>query len=339
MSQSMSTPVPDHPVAVAVAGEALIDLIARPDGAYASCLGGASYNLARALARQGLASLYLNPLSADRFGRALAQQLDADGVRLARQQAVPQVTSLAVVSLDQSGHPDYAFYRDGVADRQVSADALNRACDQHPHLKMVCTGALALDPRDADVYLPWLRVQRQAGRCVVVDANLRPTVMRDLAAYRGNVEAALAQADVMKVSDEDLLHLGWSGADPVQGGRQLLQRCGASLLALTLGADGAWLLTPDGQWHAREAAAPSVVDTVGAGDSFLAGLLAAMLQLGAAQPSAPGRLPALNATNCEVLLRHALASASFCVQQRGCVPPTWDQTVQWSRSHSVVTAR
>ncbi len=318
---------------VAIAGEALIDLIMRPDGAYEPCLGGALYNLARAVARQGVGALYLNPLSSDRFGRALAQQLHADGVLLAHEVHVQQVTSLAVVSLNEAGHPDYAFYREGVADRQVSAEGLQRACALQPGLKIICTGALALDARDAGIYLPWLRAQRQAGHCVVVDANMRPSVMPDLAAYRAQVQLALLEAHLIKLSDEDLVWLEGDAADPLAAARALLARSNASLLALTLGANGAWLLTRDGQCYAREARPLAVVDTVGAGDSFLAGLLAALLDT--AGPA--GLLQGLDAGRCAGLLRHALASASLCVQERGCVPPSWDQARAWSQAHPAVT--
>ena len=117
----------NSPVQVATAGEALIDLILNADGRLQPCLGGAVSNLTRALARQGVETLYLNPLSKDRFGRQLASCLLDDGVHLAAPEPVLQVTSLAVVGVDASGHPDYSFYREGVADRATSAAAMTQA--------------------------------------------------------------------------------------------------------------------------------------------------------------------------------------------------------------------
>ena len=324
-------------IGVAVAGEALIDLIGRPDGTFLPCIGGAPYNLARALARQDVGTLYLNPLSADRFGRMLAKQLQTDGVHLACEVPVSQTTALAIVSLNELGHPDYAFYREGVADREVTALGLSHACDRAPRLKMVCTGALALDPRDASVYLTWLEAQRLAGRYVVVDANLRPSVMSDLSSYQRNVLATLALADLIKVSDEDLVHLGWGSIDPIRAARELLQQSKASLLVLTMGAAGAWLLTSEFQCYAREADELSIVDTVGAGDCFLAGFLAALMKLTVHAVSAQERLSGLSKSDFRGLLRHALASASLCVQQQGCVPPSWQETTDWSQKRSVVT--
>jgi fructokinase len=314
---------PNTPIQVATAGEALIDLIAQPDGRFEPCLGGAIFNLTRAIARQGVGAVYLNPLSGDRFGRLLAKALEDDGVVLAEPVPVRAATSLAVVALDAAGHPDYAFYRQGVADRATSAARLNHHCAGAAALELVCAGALALSPDDAGTYLPWLRSQRDQGKIVVVDANLRPSVMPDLAAYRRNVHAALQLADIVKASDEDLAALDVPGADPMQQARGLLAATGARLLALTLGAQGACLLARDGRsWRAAEPDPVPVVDTVGAGDCFLAGLLAALLR----KTRRAGRLPdSLTDSLAHELLSHALSSATLCVMRRGALPPTWDE--------------
>ena len=307
-------------VQVATAGEALIDFIGQADGRFEPCLGGAVYNLTRALARQGVSTLYLNPLSRDRFGRRLAQGMLDDGVHLAVPEAVVEVTSLAVVNVNEQGHPDYAFYREGVADRATSAAALTQACDRLDNLSLVCTGALALSPDDGDIYLPWLAAQRQAGRTVVIDANLRPSVMPDLEKYRSHVLTALQYADVIKASDEDLVCLALPGDDALAQAQHLLQRSRAGIMALTLGGEGAVLLTRQGQvFAARELDPIAVVDTVGAGDCFLAGLVVAMLAH--KLPSDWGNGVVSNEV-ARQLLTSAIASASLCVMRRGCVPPT-----------------
>lgn len=311
---------------VATAGEALIDMIAGADGRFEPCLGGAVYNLSRALARQGIDTLYLNPLSKDRFGRQLAAALQEDGAQLAVPEPVHQVTSLAVVNVDASGHPDYAFYREGVADRATSAAALTEACARAESLQLVCTGALALSPDDADTYLPWLASQRQAGRTVVVDANLRPSVMPNLDEYRRHVLTALQYADVIKASDEDLACLALPGNNALAQAQYLLKTSRAGVLALTRGGEGAALVTRFGQlFEARETAPLKVVDTVGAGDCFLAGLVVAML---ANRVPADWGWAAVSTTVAHELLGSAIASASLCVMQRGCVPPTRTQVLQ-----------
>jgi fructokinase len=325
------------PIRAAIAGEALIDLIADPqDGKFTPCLGGAVYNLARALSRQGVGTAYLNPFSSDRLGQDLSAQMRADGVVLSQPEPIQAVTSLAVVNVNANGHPSYAFYREGVADRQVSAQQMQADCAQHDALDVVCSGALALDPRDQALYLPWLKAQKSLGQCIVIDANLRPSVMPDLDSYRACVLSFLAVADIIKVSDEDLAHLQLDGATHLDQAKHLLANSQAQLLALTLGAEGAWLLTASGiAVFAKEPSALAVVDTVGAGDNFLAGLLAALVNLAPTQKTLT-TLKALSETQTRQLLGHAIASASLCVQQRGCVPPTWQEAEAWATAHSSV---
>lgn len=314
---------------VATAGEALIDMIRNADGRFEPCLGGAVYNLTRALARQSIETLYLNPLSRDRFGRQLADGLARDGVVLAVEEPVMEVTSLAVVSVNEQGHPDYAFYRQGVADRATTAVAMAKACAQQSELAVVCTGALALSPDDASTYLPWLSSQQQAGKLIVIDANLRPSVMPDLKLYRSHVLTTLQYADVIKVSDEDLQHLAITGSTALEQGANLLRSSCASFLALTRGGEGASLLTRNGAvFHAKETAALAVVDTVGAGDCFLAGLVVAMLEAKLAKDWGTG---AVQPAQAQTLLQNAIASASICVQRRGCEPPRRDEV----RAHIV----
>lgn len=323
----MVYPSPQHPVVrqapaqVATAGEALFDLIEGADGRLLPCPGGAVYNLTRALGAQGVNTLYLNPLSQDRLGRQLARGLADAGVALAHPQALPHPTSLALASLDAAGKAHYSFYREGVADRQISAQSLTLACASSPALQVVATGCLALVADDADRYQPWLSVQRRAGRLVVVDANLRLSAVQQPAAYRDAVMAALQQAHLIKVSDDDLVALELPGTGPLDQAQALLERTQADWLALTLGPAGACLLQRGGAvHHARDPLPVAVVDTVGAGDCFLAGLLAALLKAGPGDTGSGH--PLLNFAEVPQVLHHAVASASLCVAQAGCVPPS-----------------
>jgi fructokinase len=312
-------------IQVATAGEALIDMICNAQGLFEPCIGGAVYNLSRALAMQGVETLYLNPLSRDRFGRQLAAGLVHDGVHLGVKEPVVEVTSLAIVNLDDAGHPEYAFYREGVADRATDAAQLTGLCESAEGLTLVCTGALALSPDDASTYLPWLAAQRDAGRVVVVDANLRPSVMPDLKLYRHHVLNTLQYADVIKVSDEDLDNLHIPGEDAVAQARHLLERTSARFVALTRGPEGANLLTRSGQvFHGRESAQLTIMDTVGAGDCFLAGLVAALLESGLAHQWGA---ETVTTGQAQALLQSAISSASICVQRRGCTPPRRSEVV------------
>jgi fructokinase len=329
-------------VQIATAGEALIDLVAQADGRLLPCLGGAVYNVARALALQGAGTTYLNPFSSDRLGRQLAVRMASDGVVLAQPEPVKPVTSLSVVGLNENGHPDYAFYRQGVADRAITADTLNAVCAALPELQVVCTGCLALDPQDADVYLPWLAAQRSAGRLVVVDANVRPAVIEDMVPYRANIMRALLLADVIKASDEDLSCLDLPGADALAQARHLFNCTPVRCMALTLGPEGACLLVRSDRgievFRAKEMQAVAVADTVGAGDCFLAGLLACLLHHAQATAQTPVQvLEQANAVVMRDLLAHALANATVCVMQPGCSPSTWDQ-VRARMLHAPATA-
>lgn len=323
------SPIPNTPITVATAGEALMDMIQEADGRLRPCDGGAVYNLTRALGLQGVGTLYLNPLSQDRFGRGLAHAIAQARVTLANPEPAHEPTSLAVVSLDEAGKASYSFYREGVADRRVDAATMNAQCAAHATLKMVVTGCLALVADDSHKYLPWLQAQRAAGKLVVVDANLRPAIVPDMAAYQASVMAALGEADIVKVSDDDLTILGFTHADPLVAARELLAQTPARWLALTLGAKGAVFLARDGAaWTATESQPVTVADTVGAGDCFLAGLLAALLERPAMQTARTATELRLDAVDAEALLANAIASASLCVQQTGCQPPSREQVLQ-----------
>ncbi|GDY37026.1 PfkB family carbohydrate kinase [Acidovorax sp. NB1] len=321
------------PLRVATAGEALFDLIEEPDGRLKPCAGGAVYNLTRALGLQGVGTQYLNPLSGDMLGRQLARGLHDAGVVLAAPTPVRAPSALALAALDGEGKASYSFYREGVADRQVTAAALTAACAALPELQVVATGCLALVAQDAAIYQPWLAAQRAAGRMVVVDANLRLSAVddADADAYRANVMAALQHAHLIKVSDDDLEALAVPGTTALERAHYLQQQTQAQWLALTLGPEGAWLLQRNGQAvHAREEVPITVVDTVGAGDCFLAGLITALL----AGPERGEEALALRAggitaptteARLRTVLHHALASASHCVERAGCTPPRYEE--------------
>lgn len=327
MNARAPNPMPtNRSIRIATAGEALIDMIEEADGRLRPCAGGAVYNLTRALCLQDVGVLYLNPLSNDRFGQLLAEGLRQAQALQAHPNPVLEPTSLAVVGLDAHGKASYSFYREGVADRHVSASEMNAQCQAQPVLSVVATGGLALVADDSTKYLPWLQTQRAQGRLVVVDANLRPAIVTDMARYQDSVMAALREAHLVKVSDDDLQCLGFTQSDPVEAARALLKQTQARWLALTLGANGAVLLQRDGGgWHARESEAVKVADTVGAGDCFLAGMLTALLARTTSQSSPQADAVELDANVLVHILGHAIASASLCVQATGCVPPSLSQ--------------
>jgi fructokinase len=298
-------------------GEALVDMIEMPDGRFAAALGGAVCNFTLAAARQTLDVTYMNPLSTDSFGQRFAQLLASAGVSLGSAGRSTRPTSLAIVTLDASKSPSYAFHRQGVADRDITPVQASAALPAG--LRLFHTGGLALVPEDLDATLHIIQAAANAGALISIDANMRPRACDDLIAYAAGVRRALAHAHLLKVSEEDLLYLGYTEQTPLEAARALLDTTNAGLIALTLGAQGAVLLSRRTSVTLAAPAGISLIDTVGCGDCFLAGLvasLAAQNQLSVAALSDTGD------AKLHLALHHAVASASLNAMREGCSPPT-----------------
>lgn len=294
---------------IRVLGEALMDCVAQPDGSLRPFMGGSPFNLARAAALRGASVAYLNPLSTDLFGQQMQAQLTRDGVQLVGGHS-PRPTSLAVVQIDE-GQPSYGFYREGIADRDYSTDGvLALLAAQTPGV--LHTGSLLLVPPEHDKVLAILRGAKALGWTLSVDVNLRPRLAPDLPAYVDAVHAVAALADWLKASDEDLEVLGFdrvqrNNAAPLA--RHFTEQ-GATRVALTFGADGAWLQVDD---QSAEQAAPTVavVDTVGAGDTFWGNCLADW-----------ALAPTAAAERVATTLQQAIRAAAINCTRAGCQPPT-----------------
>jgi len=301
-----------------VLGEALMDCVMQPDGRFIPLAGGSPYNMARAARMRGAQVRYLNPLSTDRFGRTLAAQLLADDVTLGTPDS-DAPTSLAMVQIE-NGHPSYSFYREGVADRDYTVDAMaqllrTQAAAHGPGILNV--GSLLLIPPENEKVLALLQAARSMGWTTSVDINMRPQVARDLPAYVAGVKALMAQADWLKASDEDLQVLGWSAqtlTDAPDLVRALRSQCAplATRIALTFGAQGAYLQV-GASGMAMKAPGVAVVDTVGAGDTFWGNCVADW----ALQPQA----------ELQSTLRLAMQAAAINCGRSGCQPPTLQETL------------
>lgn len=260
---------------VVVAGEALVDLILRPDGSLAAAAGGGPFNAARTLARLGVDTVFLGGLSDDRFGRMLRGRLEEDGVRLGMPDAVPLPTSLAVAELDESGAASYRFYL-----VHTSAPAVTDA-DAHgtltPQTRVLHVGTLGLVLDPMATSLERLVADVADDVLVFVDPNCRPRIIDDAGGYRARLARVLARADVVKVSGDDL---EWLAPDvpTLDAARALLDQ-GTRVVLFTDGAAAVHVLTADGS---VELPVPKVdvVDTVGAGDSFGGGFLATWVDAG-----------------------------------------------------------
>jgi fructokinase len=308
---------------IAALGEALVDLIQQPDGNFKPCLGGSVFNFTIGAARQGLDTAYLNPLSQDRFGQQFVAQLNDNKVAMRAGYISHFPTALAVVSLDAEGKPTYAFHHGPVADRDIDTQKIIASLPNK--ISLLHTGGLALIPEDVDKVIA---VMQEVGGVLSVDANLRPIASNDLEVYRQGVLRALKQAHIIKVSDEDLRHLGFASNDLIASAKKLFEHSEAQLIALTLGANGAALITRSA---ITQLTPPTlrIQDTVGAGDCFQAGLIS---YLARAEKLNQAAIKTLDEKMLSKALRHAIAAASINITRAGCDPATWDETVAYSFS-------
>jgi fructokinase len=252
-----------------VTGEALIDLVLDPGTGLAAHSGGGPYNVARTIGRLEQPVTYLGRLSTDGFGMRLRRELEADGVGLQSVVSTDAPTTLALAELDGSGGAGYRFY---AADTSCPGLTLPEATAALPaQISIFYLGTLGLVFEPMATTLEALVDRLDDDTLVALDPNCRPAAIDDPVAYRARLERLLRHADVVKVSSEDLAWLD-PGASPGDAARALLARDGAVAL-LTLGADGALVVTRTDVFEV-DARPVDVVDTIGAGDSFMGAFLA-----------------------------------------------------------------
>jgi fructokinase len=295
-------------------GEALIDMLPRQttDGApcFAPHAGGAVFNTAIALGRLGVATGFYSGLSTDLFGQILTDTLAASNVDTSLAARSDRPTTLAFVKL-VNGQATYAFYDENTAGRSLAASDLPTLPDD---VTTLFFGGISLvnDPA-ASTYAA---LQAQAGdRVTMIDPNIRPGFITDPNAYRARITAMLARADIVKISDEDLHWLDGPG-DAATLAQGLLAR-GPKLVFLTEGASGARAITAT-QNRFVAGQKVTVADTVGAGDTFNAGALAALHTAGALTKTALAGLP--DAT-LDAALSLGNRTAAITVSRPGANPP------------------
>lgn len=303
-------------------GEALIDMIPAPTEAgavgFVPHCGGAVYNTAIALGRLGAQTGMLTGLSSDMFGQQLASGLKASHVDVRPVITADRPTTLAFVRL-VGGHATYEFYDENSAGRMLEPDDM-------PQLSAEVTTlyfggiSLACEPA-ADAYAALLQRNRE-GRSVMLDPNIRPGFVRNIERYRARLARMIGLSDIVKVSDEDL---NWITPEPMSLRDKVSQllTAGPSVVILTRGGDGATGYLKGGDEVHVPARKAEIVDTVGAGDTFNAGVLAKLSELGALTQQS---LANLGPDALKAALEHGARVASITVSRAGANPP-WAEEI------------
>lgn len=296
-------------------GEALIDMLPRRstlnEPAFAPYSGGAVFNTAIALGRLGVPVEFFSGLSTDLFGEQLRTTLAESNVGSRYAHLSSRPTTLAFVRL-VDGHASYVFYDEGTAGRMLSTADLPVFGG---NVDALLFGAISLIPEPCGSAYEALMQRQAQNRVTMLDPNIRPAFIPDREKHLARIQRMIAMADILKLSDEDL---GWFGATgaPEDAITQWLE-LGPKLVVMTRGSQGAVGYTKS---H-RVTVTPNpvqVVDTVGAGDTFNAGILASLHEQGALSKT---RIASLSETEIRDALTLGAAAAAVTVSRAGANPP------------------
>ena len=286
--------------------------------------GGSPANVALGLARLGVPTRLLARIADDMLGRRIRDHLATNGVGLDHVVRATEQTSMAMVAVDSGGSPTYDFRIAGTADWQWTEAELATALDAGPDGAVVAlhSGSLALTTPPGAAVLRALMRRAAATATISYDPNCRPLLMGAPQEVLSGVHELLGVADVVKVSSEDL-HWLTPGSTPEEVLEDWLAR-GPALVAVTLGGDGVVAGTASGLRSRRKGVPVTVIDTVGAGDTFSAALLAGLHRRGLLGAPARPALRAVDVPTLDDLLDEAVLAAAITCSRRGADPPTLD---------------
>ena len=307
---------------ILVIGEALIDLIEsrKTVGQFQAVVGGANANVALALARRGTPHQFLARLSSDRFGGIIRARLSSNNVGLDKAIATDEPTTLAVVSVDDSGKPTYNFYTNGTADWGWTTAELPTASDiEALGASTIHFGCLTMAMAPGNLVIEaWAKAL--ADKVTIShDINIRAALGFDRLIERTRVERVNAFSDIIKASDEDIEWL-YDLAPETDLTSIIRSWIGDTdkIVLLTRGSQGTRIYRADNHWDVP-ARKITVVDTVGAGDTFCANLLGQLQDNGYLGGN---NLVALPDDHLTEYVRVAGVAASITCERAGCEPPT-----------------
>lgn len=301
-------------------GEALIDFVAagRPAGlaqavSFTPAPGGAPLNVAVGLARLGRRSGFIGRVGDDAFGQALRELMRREGVAADGVRLDPAArTTLAFVAEDQAGGREFLFYRHPGADTRLETDDLPH--DQLRTTRLLHFGTVSLSVEPArGAALAAVAAARAAGALISCDPNIRLGLWESQTQARDWVRHAIALAELVKLSEEEAALV--TGTPDLSVAAARLRALGPRLVVITRGAAGLLLQTADLELE-TPAYPVTAVDTTGAGDGSVVGLLAGLLALGC-----PARPPdGLTADEHRAVLALANAVGALTTTRPGAIP-------------------
>ena len=298
---------------VTALGELLIDFAPKSVDAagyptLAANPGGAPGNFLAALNKYGCSVAMIGKVGEDMFGRLLLNTLRQAGIETRGVIVDPdQFTTLAFVSLDASGNRDFSFARKPGADTCLRADEMDAALIEDARVFHFGTLSLTNDPaRDATHKA--VEMARAAGRLISVDPNLRKPLWPTEDAARAAIEWSLKQADIVKISDEEIEFL-W-GLTPEAGAQKLLNEYGVSLVYATLGPKGCHAANRQAAVTVESPKGVNVIDTTGAGDIFGGSAMSRFLKLNKRPDEVTG-------SELREIVTFACTAASLSTQKHG----------------------
>lgn len=296
-------------------GEALIDMIAEINAAgetiFRPHAGGAIFNSAVAIGRLDVPSGLISGLSSDFFGEMLRQTMTASNVSDRYTIKSERPTTLAFVRL-VNGQASYAFYDEGTATRLMHIDDVPVLNDD---VKALLFGGISLISEPCGSTFEALLMREKAKRVIMLDPNIRANFVQDRDSYLARLNRMIQNADIIKLSDEDL---GWFASEDDQDTKidEWLAQ-GVKLVIITRGANGADAYTSNGKLCVA-AQRVEVVDTVGAGDTVNAGILASLYSQQLLNKQAVAKLSDMAILQA---LRLGIDAASITVSRAGANPP------------------